>query len=320
MKVPSLLKVLLKSLLVIGVSIGHVFAAEAEAPKSVRIASVAYFDGGKASYVGIAAVIAQQGWLAQELKKRGIELEWVPAPHSNVGPVINEAFANNSLDFAAYGDLPSIILNAGGVDTRIVVPTGRGLDTFLVVPANSTAKTIQDLKGKRIAIHRGRPWEVPFIHLLEKEKLDYKDFKILNINPPAGAAALAANSVDALYTLNDAFVLEDKKVGRIIWSTQQAPADWRMRAELWGAKSFIDRHPDLTQLVATAYIKAAHWAAQSENKEAIIKIGTRSGAPESVIRREYDDGVPWRDRWSPLFENYVQKHYQHTAKYAIEKN
>jgi len=298
---------------------GALSAAGADLPKSVRIASVSYFDGGKTTYIGIPAVIAEQGWLAQELKKRGVELEWVPAPHANVGPVINEAFANQSIDFAAYGDLPSIILNAGGVATRVVVPTGRGMDTFLVVPINSTAKTIQDLKGKRIAIHRGRPWEVPFIHLLEQNGLSYKDFKIVNINPPAGGAALAANGVDALYTLNDAFLLEDKQVGKIIWSTQHAPTDWRMRAELWGSKDFIDRYPELTQLIATAYIKAAYWSAQPEHKDDVVKIGTRSGAPESVILREYDDGTPWKYRWSPVFESYVFKHYQHTVDYALDK-
>ena len=92
-----------------------------------------------------------------------------------------------------------------------------------------------------------------------------------------------------------------------------------MRAELWGSKTFIDRYPQLTQLIATAYIKAAYWAAQPEHKDDIVKIGTRSGAPASVILREYEDGTPWKYRWSPVFESYVFKHYQHTIDYALDK-
>jgi len=289
-------------------------------PEALRIAGVSFFVDNKVVFTGLSAVIAEQGWLEAELKKRGVRLEWFPAPNANVGAAINEAFANGSIDFAGYGDLPSIILNAAGVETRVIVPSGRGSDTFLVVPADSKAQSIDDLKGQRIAIHRGRPWEVPLIRLMESRDLGYKDFRILNINQVAAAAALAAHNIDAMYTLTDAYLLEDRKVGRIIWSTKQAPVDWKMRAELWAAKKFIDAHPDLTQLVATAYVKAAHWAAQAENEEAMVRISARSGTPESVVRREFaDEATPWKERWSPLFGNAVSAHYQHTVDYAVDK-
>jgi sulfonate transport system substrate-binding protein len=294
-------------------------AGEAPPPKKLRIASVAYFQGDKVVYQGASAIVAEQGWLARELRARGVELEWFPAPHSNVGPVVNEAFANGSIDFAAYGDLPAIIVNAGGVSIRVVVPNGRGQETFLVVPADSTARSIEDLKGKRVAIHRGRPWELPFSRLLQSRGLTYRDFRLYNINPPAGAAAIAAGGVDALYTLSDAYLLEDKGVGRIIWSTKEAPPDWRMRAELWGASAFLDTRPELSQLVATAYVKAAHWSAQEENRDELVRINARSGTPESVIVREYDDDqVPWRERWSPQFAGYVEEHYRNAVDYAVE--
>lgn len=294
--------------------------ALAQLPKTVRIASVAYFHGDKPEFTGVPAVMAEQGWLAAELKKRGVELEWFPAPHTSVGPVINEAFANHRIDFASYGDLPSIIVNAGGVQTRAIVGNGRGGDTFLVVPAGSAAKSITDLKGKRIAVHRGRPWELPFIHLLEANGLTYSDFKIYNMNPQAGAAAIAAGSIDALYTLNDAYLLEDKKVGKIIWSTKTAPADWKMRTELWADKQFIDQYPELTQLVTTAYVKALYWTSQDSNRPAFIKLTTLSGSPESVSWREYDDAAAeWPGRWSPLFDDYVLAHYRHAIDFALDK-
>jgi sulfonate transport system substrate-binding protein len=295
-------------------------AAAGELPKTVRIAAVAYFDTDKPAFTGAPSIIQQQGWLAAELQKRGVALEWVPATHSSVATVINEAFANRSIDFADYGDLPSIIVNAGGVETRVLVPSGVGLDTYLVVPANSTAKTIADLKGKRVAIHRGRPWELPFMRLLETNGLKYSDFKLINMNPVAANAALAAGNIDAVYTLSDAFILEDKKVGKIIWSTKTAPVDWKMRAELWGAKEFIDKYPELTQLVATAHVKAAYWSAQEQNHNELIRLYTRPGTPESVTRREYDDsGWSWQQRWSPLFDTYVLDHYRHAVTYAFEK-
>jgi sulfonate transport system substrate-binding protein len=293
--------------------------AQAPAPKAIRIAGGATFESGKLHLGSYAYIVEEQGWLKEQLARRGIALEWFPTAHSATGPMINEGFANGRVDFAGYGDLPSTILNASGVATRIVMPHGVGNgDGFLVVPPDSKAQRLEDLKGKTIAVHRGRPWELPLARLIEARGLKYSDFRIYNINPSAGMAALAAGHVDALFTMTDAYLLEQKQLGRIIWSTKHAPLDWKTRTDLFAAKSFIERFPDLTQLVVTAYVKAAHWAAQEENREALIRIGASTEAkPEIVVRRSYEQPYPWKERWSPLFNPVVSRHYQHTVEFAV---
>lgn len=296
-------------------------ALAADSAKEVRIATVAYNVNGKIGFNGSTAIVEKQGWLRNELAKQGVKLTWVPVTAQSVGVTINEGFANKSIDFAGYGDLPSVILNAGGVETRIVVPGGRGNNVYLVVAPNSTAKNLADLKGKRIALHRGRPWEITFARYVESNGLKFSDFKISNLNPGAGAAALAAGNVDAFVTLSDAYQLEDKKIGKIIWSTKSATQDWKMRAELWGAKDFIANNPVITQTVATAYVKAAHWTSQQANFEAYLKIANQNGQPEDVFRREYaDDSATWQSRWSPLFDDLVLDHYTNATKYSRKAN
>jgi len=296
-------------------------ARAADSAKEVRIATVAYNVNGKIGFNGSAAIVEKQGWLKDELAKQGVKLTWVPVTAQSVGVTINEAFANKSIDFAGYGDLPSVILNSGGVETRIVVPGGRGNNVYLVVPLNSTVKSLADLKGKRIALHRGRPWEITFARYVESNGLKFSDFKISNLNPGAGAAALAAGNVDAFVTLSDAYQLEDKKIGKIIWSTKSSAQDWKMRAELWGAKNFIAQNPAITQAVATAYVKAAHWTSQQANFDEYLKIANQNGQPENVYRREYsDDSVSWKSRWSPLFDDLVSDHYVNAAKYSRKAN
>jgi len=296
-------------------------AQAADDVKEVRIATVAYNVNGKIGFNGSAAIIEKQGWLRDELSKQGVKLTWVPVTAQSVGVTINEAFANKSIDFAGYGDLPSIILNSGGVETRIVVPGGRGNNVYVVVPPNSTAKSLADLKGKRIALHRGRPWEITFARYVESNGLKFSDFKISNLNPGAGAAALAAGNVDAFVTLSDAFQLEDKKIGKIIWSTKASTQDWKMRAELWGAKDFIAKNPGITQTVATAYVKAAYWSSQEANFDEYLKVANQNGQPENVFRREYSgDSVSWKSRWSPLFDDLVSDHYANAAQYSRKAN
>ncbi|ATE59173.1 ABC transporter substrate-binding protein [Thauera sinica] len=293
--------------------------AAGERVEVVRIATVAYPNEGRTAYNGAAAVIAGRGWLEKDLQKLGIRLEWVPVPVQSVGASVNEAFANRSIDFAAYGDLPSVILNSNGVETRLIVPGGKGNNVYLVVPEGSAATSIRDLKGKRIALHRGRPWEFSFTRLLEANGLKLSDFKIANLNPQAGAAALAAGNVDAFVALSDAFLLADRGLGRIIWSTKLPDQGWKMRAELWGAKDFVERHPEIAQVVANAYVRAAHWISRDENAAEFIRLSAASGHPESTLRQEYaDDSVGWKARWEPAFDAALADHYRHVAGYALD--
>jgi sulfonate transport system substrate-binding protein len=296
---------------------GLAFAQTAQAaPREVRIAVVAYTTAGKQSFAGGAGVINQDGELQRELAKRGVKLTWVPVSTAAVGPQVNEAFSNHSIDFAAYGDLPSVILNAAGVPTRLLVPSASS-NTYLVVPARSTVKSIKDLKGKRVALMRGRPWEYPFVKLLEANGMKLSDVKVVNLNPQAGAAALGAGGVDAFFTLSDAWLLVDKGLGKIVWDSKQAPRSWQMRAELWGDKAFVAANPELTQLVVDAFVKNARWSSDEANREQVIRIGAAAGIPDSVIRRDYDGTAgSWKERASPLFTPALADHYRDLAAYA----
>jgi sulfonate transport system substrate-binding protein len=293
-------------------------AVAAKLPESVRIAAVARSaPAGKTVFAGASAQVAQDRWLETELGKLGVRLEWVPVTTNAVAAQVNEGFASKSIDFAHYGDLPSIIANASGLQTRLVLPGGSLNNTYLVVPPNSTARSIRDLKGKRIALHRGRPWEYPFARLLQANGLKLSDVKILNLNPQAGAAALATGGADAFFTLSDAFLLEDKKVGKIIWASKKAPEDWKMRAELWGDGAFLQRYPQVAQLVVSAYLREHHKAAAEAGRESYIKSEALGGQSEDVVRRELEgDGTQWKDRWSPLFTPAVRAHYAAEAEYA----
>jgi sulfonate transport system substrate-binding protein len=306
---------LLRRLVLLPVAMLAAQAVAADPPQSVRIATVAYANAGKITFNGPAYVMDRDKWLEQELARRNIKLEWVPAATASVGTFVNEEFANKRIDFAFYGDLPSIIANASGVSTRLIAPGGSGNNVYLVVPSGSDANTIADLKGKRIALHRGRPWELSFAKLLEAHQLDFKDFRIFNLNPQAGAAALSAGRVDAFFTLSDAFLLEDKQVGRIIWSSKQAPRDWKMRAELWGASEFVTQQPELTQLVVNAYLKAAYWTAQEANRDTYQGYLSQSGQPLSVLQREVA-GESWTAQFTPHYDQALRQHYADGITYS----
>lgn len=293
-------------------------AAAKPFPQALRIAVVARTDAaGKTRFTGASADVAERGWLEAELRKLGVALQWVPVTTNSVAVQVNEAFASRAIDFAHYGDLPSVIANASGLRTRLVVPGGSLSNTYLVVPPGSNARTLQDLKGKRIALHRGRPWEFPFARLLAQSGMDSRDVRLLNLNPQAGAVALATGSADGFFTLSDAFLLEDRKVGKIIWSSKQSPPDWKMRAEIWGDAAFLEQYPQVTELLASAYLREHRRNSADDGLERYIRDEAARGQPESVVRRELaGDDTPWKARWSPLFTPALKAHYARQAGYA----
>ncbi|QNQ10834.1 ABC transporter substrate-binding protein [Sphingomonas alpina] len=295
-------------------------ASAGGAVRTVTIAGIAYPYQGGQTYNGLTGVVIEQGWLKEQLARQGVQLAFTPVPTAVGGPLINEGFSGKRIDFASYGDFPAIIAVSGGVPLKLVAPIGQGQNSYLVVRNGLAARGIADLKGKRIALHRGRPWELPFSKLLDANGLKLTDFTIVNINPAATPAALASGNVDATFLLSDGLLLEQKGMGRVIWSTKEAPADWKMRAELFGRGDFVDGNPALTQLVVDAYVRAAAWSAREENRPAVIHDAARGTMPEAIIARDYaESNVTWRERFSPLFNADVAGHYRSVAAYAFDR-
>jgi sulfonate transport system substrate-binding protein len=290
--------------------------AAAEPVRTLTIAATAQVVGGVPHYTRANERVIEDGWLAVQLQQRGISLVWIPVG-GDTGATINEAFSSHRIDFGAYGDLPSLILNASGTRTQVVVPDGQGLDTFLLVSPNSTASSLKDLVGKRIAVHRGRPWYLSFLRLVQQSGLKPTDFTLVNIDLQPSVAALASGNIDALFAINS-YTVAEKGLGKIIWSSK-GQNDKKIRAELWGAKDFIDAHPDITQLVVTAYVQAQYWESQDANREAFIREGVQAGTPEKAVRESYDDaGLDWKDFFTPIFDGVLLSHYRRTAEFAYD--
>jgi sulfonate transport system substrate-binding protein len=118
--------------------------------------------------------------------------------------------------------------------------------------------------------------------------------------------------------LSEAYALEDKGVGKIIWSTKQGANDWRLISDLWGTDLFVAQHPDITQLLATAWVKAAWWISQEQNQDAYYQLSSRAGTAESVLRRDdQNDPVAWKERWAPKSDLQLKAHYQALTEYAL---
>lgn len=93
-------------------------------PLVVRVGYASIGVGNRPFVGGSSAATAHsEGYLETEFKDDSdVRIEW--SFFKGAGPAVNEAIANDQLDFALQGDLPSIIGRSNGLKTKLLLASG----------------------------------------------------------------------------------------------------------------------------------------------------------------------------------------------------
>ena len=102
---------------------------------------------------GILPIVKAKGELEKNLAAQGIHVKWVEFP---AGPQLLEGLNVGSVVFGEAGEAPPIFAQAANPNLVYVAnqppaPTAEAL----IVQKDSPIQSIQDLKGKRIALNKG---------------------------------------------------------------------------------------------------------------------------------------------------------------------
>jgi len=277
-----------------------------EKPAAIRIGIALVGAGGRPLTGGGAwPIVADKGVLEEEFRADGIRVK--VSYFSGAGPAVNEAIANDQLDFASQGDLPGLVARAGGLPTKLVLAGGRFGGIYVAVPASSSANSLEDLKGKRIAVFKGTAWQLAFYRALQSRGLKESDFKIVNMSTVDGTAALLSNDIDAQVSGSDLFPLAERGAARIVYSTR---SDRRLGvlAHLLVTERFAARYPQIVQRVVNVFLRESAWLAEESNRARAYQIWVKSGFGVPAWNGEYDDETV-ADRTSPLFYEFYRAQY-----------
>lgn len=259
--------------------------AEPAKPEAIRIAVPDLSAGSKHSAAGVVDVLRDQQLLEKEFARDGIRVEWLF--FKGAGPVINEALANKQADFAYLGDLAAIIGKASGLDTRVLSAGVRGVKSYLGVVPGSGIKTLQDLKGKRVAVFRGTANQLSFASALASQGLSERDLKVINLDFNASNAALAARQIDATWGLSNMISLRDRGLVELPISSRDLEGAGSTQAVLLGTGDFIRQYPDLVARFVKAQERAAQWLRDENNREAYVDlVASNANWPKSILQGE----------------------------------
>lgn len=117
------------------------------------------------------------------------------------GPPLVAAAGAGDVDLGMVGSVPPIAGAAKDLGFKVIA-TQQPFSTDvaienIIVPQDSTATSLKDLKGKRIALPQGSSAHGLVLNALKAEGMTPKDVEIVYLDPKAGAAAFDSGKVDA---------------------------------------------------------------------------------------------------------------------------
>lgn len=176
----KLLSLLRRSLAAIAVAAPLAHAAD---PTVLRI--------GDQNYYNVRASVEASG----VLEGAPYTVDW---KHFQSAAPVAEALEAGAVDLGFLGDSGFIFLAAKGAPVKLIGVSRQNPDTIaLLVPKGSTVKTIEDLKGKKVAYWPGAWSQQLTLRALEKAGLPQDYVKFVKLMPIDAAAAFPQGSIDA---------------------------------------------------------------------------------------------------------------------------
>lgn len=251
---------------------------------------------------GWLSVAQTRGVVEDALRADGIRVEWTF--FKGQGPAVNEALSNDQLDLTTLGDLPSIIGRAVGLKAQLVMVSNTRTDAYVAVRPGSDAKTVRDLKGRRVGFHKGTATQLVANRIFEQNGLTERDLKVINLEPASTLAAFASGDIDGIFGSMSLLTMEQKGLARVIYDTRRN-AGATSSGHILVREAFSRAHPEITQKVVTAFTRAAHWASLDANRRDVLALWASAGNISAATYASQFDGVPLSHRLSPRFDRFV---------------
>ncbi|RHW36784.1 aliphatic sulfonate ABC transporter substrate-binding protein [Lysinibacillus yapensis] len=223
-------------------------------------------------------IAKENGWFEEAFKELGVEVEWV---EFQSGPPQFEGIAAGKLDFTDVGNTPVIGGQAADVPFKEIAVTADGmLANAILVNGDSGIKTVEDLKGKKIAVAKGSSAFGFLYQVLKKYNIDPSEVEIIQLQPDEATPAFENGSVDAwsiwepfisIQTIrNDAEILINGKEMNL-----SSPSFAVAR------QGIIDEHPEFVSTFLEVYARAAEW--RTDNKEEAIEFFSKARELEPEV-------------------------------------
>ena len=253
-----------------GVTAAASLSREVRAQASVKEIRIGY------QKTGVLVIARQRAVLEKRFAGRQIGIKWI---EFTSGPPLLEAMSTGSVDIGAVGDTPPIFAQAANANIVYIagspITNGQGI----LVPANSSIRTIADLKGRRIGFAKGTSAHNVLIATLEKAGLSYEDITPVYLSPPDAGPAFANGSIEAWAIWDPYFAIGEKRQnGRILINAYEVAKN---NSFYLANRDFANTHVRETRDVIDGLAEAARWA-EAHRADVASALAAVTGVPLEV--------------------------------------
>ena len=230
-----------------------------------------------ATYSPPSLVLKKQGWVEEAFK--GTSIKWVySAGSSNALNFLQ----GNAIDFGSTAGSAALLSRANGNPIKAVYIYEQPEWTALVVAKDSTAKSITDLKGKKIAAQKGTDPYFFLLRTLNQAGLSQADIQFVNLPHGDGRTALERGQVDAWAGLDPHMAASELQAGsKVIYRNK----DFNTYGFLNGREDFVKKYPATTGTLIGLYERAKQWISDHPDDAAKI-LADEAQIDLAVAKRE----------------------------------
>ena len=227
-----------------------------------------------ATYNPLSLIIKEQGWL-EEATGGDVTINWIQSAGSNKA---NEGLLAGALDVGSTAGSAALLARSNGSPIKTIDIYSQPNWAAIAVPAGSDIQDVEDLEGKNVAVTVGTDPYFFLLQALDEVGLSLTDITVVNLQHADGKAALENGSVDAWSGLDPLLSTSVEVAGtEIIYDN----IDFNSYGFLNATESFLEKSPDLAQLVVNAYEAARVWALANPEETAAI-LAEVAGIDEAI--------------------------------------
>jgi sulfonate transport system substrate-binding protein len=230
-----------------------------------------------AYYNPASLVLKDKGWLADALAEDGTQVEWVISAGSNKA---NESLRAGAVQLGSTAGAAALLGRANGSPIKMVDVLAQPEWSAVVVGPDSTARTMEDLRGKRIAATLGTDPYFFLLQALEEAGMSAADVEVVNLQHADGRTALTRGDVDAWAGLDPHMAAAQLEDGAQLIVRN---VDFNTYSVLNAREDFIAEHPDVLETVLTQYEIARRWI--TENPEETAQILAEAASLDLEVAR-----------------------------------
>ncbi len=213
---------------------------------------------------GVLPILKERGTLETVLKQQGVNVKWVEFP---AGPQLLEGLNVGSVSFGEAGEAPPIFAQAANSNLVYVAnqPEAPKAEA-LIVRKDSNIQSVQDLKGKRIALNKGSNVHYLLLKVLEANNLKLSDIEVVYLPPSDARAAFERGAVDAWVIWDPFFAAAEHQIGaRVIATGENIVSNHQFYL---ADRKFAEANPQIIDAVVNELNLTTEWVSSHQDEAA----------------------------------------------------